>query len=168
MPWSPRGVRGREPTLRWLAVLDSSVFVAAALARDPKSPNREVVELALAGVYICVISDYIQTEVTETLIEYGLRRDEVDALFGVVWHTAQMVALADDSEALRKAIVDEDDRPILRTAFGVYAVPELAPLPRKYLVSENVQHFPPGRNLYGFECIRPGGFLAELRRAARR
>ncbi len=150
-----------------MAVLDSSVLVAAALARDPKSPNREVVELALAGVYICVTSDYIQAEVTETLIEHGLRQDEVDSIFGVVWHTAEVVALADESEALREAILDEDDRPILRTALGVYAVPELAALPRKHLVSENVQHFPPGRNLYGFECIRPGGFLAELRRAVR-
>jgi hypothetical protein len=164
LPWLQGGGRGSAQQLQWLAVLDSSVYVAAVLTNSPRSPNRETVELGLAGVYILATSEYIRGEVEETLAEAGLDAPVIDATLSPIWRVARWLDPVDDSPVFAEAVRDENDRPILRAALGAYTVPDLAPLPHKYLVSENTKHFVPRRNLYGFECMTPGGFLAAIRR----
>jgi len=164
LPWLPSSGRGSAKVLQWLAVLDSSVYVAAVLTNSPRSPNRETVELGLAGVYILATSEYIKTEVEEALAEAGVIADTINSTLSPIWRVARWLDPVDDSPVFAEAVRDENDRPILRAALGAYTVPDLAPLPDKYLVSENTKHFVPKRNLYGFECITPGGFLAAIRR----
>ena len=163
-----RDVREKQVSLRWLGVLDSSVLVAAVASSNPKSPNREVVELALADVFVMGTSDYIRGEVEETLRDdMGLTQSQIDGVLSPVWRCARWIEPVVETPELRAAVSDANDRPILQTAMGAYSISDLAPLPRKYLVSENTTHFKPRRILYGFECITPGGFLADIRRAAR-
>lgn len=166
LPWLRRAAPDGAESLKWLAVLDSNVIVAAILTSNPRSPNREVIELALAGVFVGVTSDYIRGEVEQTLIEEAnLDRELIDAALSPVWRTLRRVEPVTETEELRRAVSDEDDRPILCTALGTYGLPDFAPLPRKFIVSENTAHFVPHRNLYGFECATSGGFLAEIRRS---
>jgi hypothetical protein len=166
LPWLPRRGRGEDVGLRWLAVLDSSVYVAALLTINPRSPNRETIELGLAGVYILGTSEYIKGEVEEALLgEAGLQPEDVHTALSSVWRIARWLDPVDDSPIFAAAVRDEADRPILRAALGAYSVADLAPLPEKFLISENTRHFIPGRNLYGFVCTTPGGFLARIRRA---
>jgi hypothetical protein len=168
LPWLPRGGRGEDIGLRWLCVLDSSIYVASLLTTNPRSPNRETIEFALAGIYILGTSEYIKADVEETLIdEAGLEPEPVHAALSPIWRVARWLEPVDDSPVFAAAVKDEDDRPILRAAVGAYLLPELAPLPEKFLISENTRHFKPGRNLYGFHCTTPGGFLAQIRRAGR-
>jgi predicted nucleic acid-binding protein len=168
LPWLLRGVREKHVSLRWLGVLDSSVLVAAVVSSNPKSPNREVVELALADVFLMGSSEYIRSEVEETLQEdMLLTQPQIDAVLSPVWRCARWIEPVTETPELRAAVSDPHDRPILQAAMGAYSIDDLAPLPKKFLVSENTTHFKPGRNLYGFKCVTPGGFLAEIRRAVR-
>ncbi|MDQ2913465.1 MAG: PIN domain-containing protein [Chloroflexota bacterium] len=168
LPWLPRGAPAKRVSLRWLGVVDSSVLVAAVVSSHPQSPNREVVELALVDVFVMGVSDYIRSEVEGTLLEdFGLTQEQIDAVLSPIWRVARWLEPVPETPELRAAIKDPNDRPILQAAIGAYSIPELAPLPEKYLISENTTHFKPGRNHYGFECITSGGFLADIRRATR-
>jgi hypothetical protein len=69
---------------------------------------------------------------------------------------------------------DLGDVPVLNTAYAGAGDPELAAtvaVARSdggwYLVSENTRHFPPGRNVYGWEFITAHDFLPILLRRDR-
>lgn len=71
-----------------MCVVDSSILVNAAVATHPLSVTVRVVEAAISGLYVCVLSESIREETTEVLIDLGRTRDEVDELFDPLWQRA--------------------------------------------------------------------------------
>jgi hypothetical protein len=53
----------------WRVVLDTNVFVAAYLARNPRSPNREVILRWLKGEFVLLIASELIVEIVDKLLE---------------------------------------------------------------------------------------------------
>jgi hypothetical protein len=161
----------QKTSSRWLAVVDSSVHVGYALATHPNSGSVFTIEAAAGGLYDCVLSDYIKEEVVAKLALPRLgsmTREAVEATFEPAWERAIWLPLADDDPAYHSAVPDPKDVPILRTAMAAYFVPDLASRARRFVVSNNTNHFPDGQIWQGFEFITAHRFQRELVRLGRR
>ena len=149
-----------------MAVLDTSILVGAAIARHATSVTVRVVEAAISGLYVCVLSDSIREETLAVLERFDVHRESADGLFRPLWDRAVWVDLGTESGDLAKAVRgDVKDVHVLRTALGIYENrPDLADRPR-YLVSENTSDFVSGRIRYGFRFRSANEFLQELSQA---
>ena len=151
-------VGGPTPQPKWVCVVDSSILVNAAVAVHPLSVTVRVVEAAISGLYVCVLSESIREETTEVLIDLGRTRDEVDELFDPLWQRAVVVPLGAESPDLVEVVRDPGDVHVLRCALGIFEhEPELAVRPR-FLISDNTRHFRPDVNWYGFRFVTANVF----------
>jgi hypothetical protein len=67
------------------------------------------------------------------------------------------VELAETDSAYSKAVRDPDDEMVLRTAGGTMALPRLAMMQPKYIVTNNTRDFK-GANFYGFRVVTAHDF----------
>lgn len=164
---SLRGLVGLATSEQWLALPDTTVLVRAATGRR-ESPSRDFVEAAVAGLFVCVISNEMRTEVTEVLgrpLFGSMSKEQVDGLFGELWKAARLVAMAADDPKFLRFVRDEGDVPLLRTAMGTFFQPDLVAAPKKFIVSSDGRAFPPATTWNGFHCLSPTDFMQRLRDA---
>ena len=57
------------------AVLDTNVFVSAALSKNESSPTREVLDRWQKGEFILLICSPLAEEIAEKLLDLGLTQD---------------------------------------------------------------------------------------------
>jgi hypothetical protein len=163
-------VVGRAPQPRWVAVLDTSVLVPAAIAARNDTLNVKVVRAAVTSLYECVLSEYIQEETRETLQEdFGLDIGEIEAKFAPLWAKAKFVTPMpfDDPKLLKVVKGDLKDLPVLATGLAVLADEILGPLPTKFMVSNNTTDFTPGWKPFGIEFVTAQQFWHRLERGAK-
>jgi len=164
------GIVGNAPEPRWVAVLDTSILVPAAIAERNDTINVNVVRAAVAGLYECVLSQYIQDETPEVLQlpEFGLTIGEIEAKCGPLWAQARFLTPVpyDDPQLLRVVKGDDDDLPVLATGLAAQADELLGPLPTKFVVSNNKKHFTPGWKPFGLRFVTAQMFWRLLERGA--
>ncbi len=156
--------RGHSRQTRWLVVADVNVYIRA-ITGHPEGPNRKIVEAALAGVIVLVISDQLRDETIEVLTreEMGGYDPEVAAdLMDPICRAARVVTPAEDDPKYAKVVRDPDDVIVLRSAAGFFFEDDLARSPRRFFVSGDIHAFPAGRDWYGFKYREAGPFWREL------
>jgi predicted nucleic acid-binding protein len=162
--WRPKGI---------VAVLDTSTLVRAWLSReeDPR-PARDVMRLA-GQVYDSFTSPAILDEAEEVLVRprFGVSRGHVrlwlDAFLRMSHQVFPEVIPGGDPAAVGG---DVEDLPVLNTAYAAAAsgeeMSEILAAARLsdgwFIVSENTRHFPPGRNVHGWQFITAHLFLRLL------
>lgn len=152
-----------------MAVLDTSVLVAAAIGHHAASAPRRVVAAAIAGLYDSVLSLPIREETTEVLgrpAAGSLEPGDVDEVLSEFWETSRWVQPAPDDPSYEPVVHDPQDVMVLRTAVGALMIPELAIRPRKFIISDNTRHFRPGVTWAGFRFVTANIFWRELRSGA--
>ncbi len=161
---------GSAPEPRWVAVLDTSVLVPAAIAARNDTINVKVVRAAVAGLYECVLSEYIQDETRETLQrpEFGFTIAEIDTRFAALWAKARILEPVpfDDPALLKVVHGDRDDLPVFATGLAANADALLGPLPTKFLVSNNSTDFTPGWKPFGLHFVTAQRFWHLLEQGA--
>ena len=161
---------GTAPSPRWAAVLDTSILVSAAIATHNNTSNVGVVRAAIAGLYACVLSEYIKEEVREVLqSDFGHAIGAIDAKFAPLWAVARMVTPVpfDDPQLAKVVHGDLDDLPILATGLAMYADPLLAQLPRKFIVSNDTGDFTPGQKPFGMHFLTGHQFWQHLQQGTK-
>lgn len=164
--WRPKGI---------VSVLDTSTLVRAWLSREANpSPARDVMRLA-GQAYDCFTSPAILDEVEEVLRRprFGAAPGQVrlwlDAFLRVSRQVFPEMIPGGDPATVGG---DVKDLPVLHTAYAAATsgaeageVLAAARLDRGwFIVSENTRHFPPGRNVHGWQFITAHEFLLLLRR----
>ncbi len=163
------GIVGSAPAPKWVAVLDTSVLVPAAIAVRNDTINVKVVRAAIAGLYECVLSEHIKDETRESLQEdFGLEIGEIEAKFAPLWAKARILTPVpfDDPQLLKVVKGDRDDLPVFATGLAAQADPLLGPLPTKFLVSNNSTDFTPGWKPFGLHFVTAQQFWHHLERGA--
>jgi predicted nucleic acid-binding protein len=163
---SLRGLVNRGKTPRWLVILDTNVIVRGVRSPRPNSPNRALLEAAVSGLYICVLSKELREEITEVLGRPklgGLSRADVDRLLGDLWEQARFVDMAPDDERYRRFVRDEKDVPLIRTAAGTFFHTDLSQHQTKFIASADGKAFRQGTNWNGFKCCSASDLWGRLR-----
>jgi predicted nucleic acid-binding protein len=57
------------------AVLDTNVFVSAALSKNPSSPTREALERWQRGEFVLLICTPLAEEIVEKLLDHSIGED---------------------------------------------------------------------------------------------
>jgi len=129
------------------------------------------VRAAIAGLYECVLSEYIREQVREVLQrpQFSLTIDEIEAKFSHLWERAQIVTPVpfDDPQLLSVVRGDRGDLPVLATGLAMYNDPLLAGLPHKFMVSNNTTHFTPGWKPFGIHFVTGQQFWHLLQQAGK-
>lgn len=153
-----------------IAVLDTSILVRAWRSSAPL-PNASRRIMLLAGiVYDSFTSPAILGEVAEVLARprFGAPPGQVYVWLDAFVRASRQVfpeSIPGDDPAAVSG--DQDDLPILKTAYAAVATASEYPLVIEearrgdgfFLVSENTRHIVPGRNTYGFQYARAHQFL---------
>ena len=96
------------------AVLDTNVFVSAALSRNPSSPTREILERWEQGEFILLICTPLVEEIVEKLVDHSI--DET-LIITFVEKLAQAAAWAEVSpEKIENLLSDPDDNIVVACA----------------------------------------------------
>jgi len=146
------------------------VLVPAAIAARNDTINVKVVRAAIAGLYECVLSEYIKDETRETLQEdLGLEIGEIEARFAPLWAKARVLTPVpfDDPQLLKVVKGDRADLPVFATGLAAQTDPLLGPLPTKFLVSNNSTDFTPGWKPFGLHFVTAQQFWHQLERGAK-
>jgi putative PIN family toxin of toxin-antitoxin system len=97
------------------AVLDTNVFVAAYLSRNPRSPNKELIQRWRAGEFTLLISEAILKEIAQEFQELGIDQQLTIELIAHIIVDARQVDVA--PEDVQSVIVqDPDDDQIIACA----------------------------------------------------
>ena len=140
-----------RPLLR--AVLDTNVFVAAYLSRNPNSPTREIIDRWLRGEFELLYSIDLQAEVVEKFTAKGIGREPTELLLAAL--TVKGVRV-DVSPAEVTAVIapDPDDDLVLACAVTGGAT---------HLVTYDPHFDILGGDHQGIRILSGLGFLAVLR-----
>lgn len=145
-------------------MLDSSVQIAAVLARSPNSVNVGIVEAGVDGDFVPVMSWYIRAEILRSLSLERLGQwpaaTVLDAL-GPLWDRCYWVDLVDDDPAYLRAVRDRGDAGIIRTAAAALMDPRLADADERFIVTSNTKDFK-GSHWGPFEIVTAFDFWRRL------
>jgi len=150
-----------------VGVLDSSILVNAAIAQHPRSATVKVVEAAIGGLYVCVLSQSIHDETLDVLMGPPFRflNDFIEELFAPLWEVAEWVPLGVESDRYASVVGDPDDVHVLRAAMGIYEHRHELVTPTMFVVSDNTSDFKPEVNFYGFQFSTAHRFWLRLQEA---
>ena len=96
------------------AVLDTNVFVSAALSKNPSSPTREVLDRWKRGEFVLLICTPLAEEIAEKLIDHSVDAEKVDVLVETLASWAEWIEVPPTKiEAL---LSDPDDNVIVACA----------------------------------------------------
>lgn len=149
---------------KWLVVADVNLYVRA-LVGNPEGPDRKIIEAAITGVIVLIISEQIRRETIEVLSRPEISNvgdDQAADLMDSICRAARFVEPVADDPRYVKVVHDPDDAIILRTAAGIFLEPDLALMPDLYIVSGDKHAFPPGENWYSFKYRQAHEFWREL------
>lgn len=96
------------------AVLDTNVFVSAALSKNPSSPTREVLERWERMEFVLLICASLTEEIVEKLIDRGIDESLVGALVESLARLAEWVEILSDE--IENLLSDPDDNSVVACA----------------------------------------------------
>jgi uncharacterized protein len=96
------------------AVLDTNVFVSAALSKNPTSPTREILERWLQGQFILVICTPLMEEIAEKLLDHNIEENLIGSLVERLTELAEWVEVP--LEKIENLLPDPDDNVIVACA----------------------------------------------------
>jgi putative PIN family toxin of toxin-antitoxin system len=135
------------------AVLDTNVFVSAALSKNPSSPTREVMERWKRGEFVLLICTPLAEEVVEKLLDHSIGENAINILVNTLAQLAEWVEVPD--EKIESLLSDPDDNVIVACAVEGAA---------NYLVTYD-PHFDSLNGEYqGVKILKAIPFLEVLRR----
>lgn len=119
------------------AVLDTTVFVAAALSKKPEtSPTRELLERWMNGEFVLLVSPVLLEEIVEQLTKRRTDPREIEGLLAEIERLAELVDVR--PEQVQPETVDPDDDHVLACAVAggadylVTYDPDIAALGEEY------------------------------------
>ena len=101
-------------TERLRAVLDTNVFVSAALSKNPRSPTREAIERWRRGEFLLLVCTLLAEEIVEKLIEYSIGADVIENLVDLLARLAEWVEIP--PEKVEALLSDPDDDVVVACA----------------------------------------------------
>lgn len=135
------------------AVLDTNVFVSAALSKNPSSPTREVIERWKRGEFVLLICTELAEEIAEKLLDYRIDADLISALVERLARLAEWVNVP--VEKIEALLSDPDDNVVVACAVKGAA---------NYLVTYD-PHFDSLKGKYrGVKVLKAIPFLEVLRK----
>ncbi len=96
------------------AVLDTNVFVSAALSKNLTSPTREVLERWQHGEFVLLICTPLAEEIVEKLLDRSISADTVGVLVEKLAQLAEWVEVP--VEKIKSLLTDPDDNVIVACA----------------------------------------------------
>lgn len=134
------------------AVLDTNVFVSAALSKNPSSPTRELLERWQRGEFVLIICTPLAEEIVEKLLDHSISAEKVQTLVERLAQLAEWVEVpADKVESL---LSDPDDNIIVACAIEGSA---------NYLVTYDPHFDSLGGEYQGLKILKAIPFLEVLR-----
>lgn len=139
-------------TKQWRVVLDTNIFVAAHTSRNPRSPNKELIQRWLEGQYNLLYSKVLLYEIVDKLKEKRISQALIIELVENFIHLAQRVEVP--PETVRKVLADSDDDHLLACAVGGNA---------DYLITYDKHFDVLGGSYQDIQILEPLPFLFVLR-----
>lgn len=136
------------------AVLDTNVFVSAALSKNPTSPTREVLERWQRGEFVLLICTPLAEEIVEKLLDHSITADRVQALVERLAQLAEWVEVP--AGKIESLLSDPDDNVIVACAVEGAA---------NYLVTYDPHFDSLGGEYHGVKILKAIPFLETLRRS---
>ncbi len=96
------------------AVLDTNVFISAALGRNPSSPTREVIDRWKRGEFVLLICTSLAEEIVEKLLDYSIDAEKVGVLVETLASLAEWVEIP--TEKIEALLSDPDDNVVVACA----------------------------------------------------
>jgi putative PIN family toxin of toxin-antitoxin system len=93
------------------AVFDTNVYLAKALSKNPRSPNRELFELLKDEKYVLIWCEEIRAEVVEKLLARGLNGERIAELIAEVMSLALWIQVP--ASAIRRYVEDDPDDDVI-------------------------------------------------------
>jgi putative PIN family toxin of toxin-antitoxin system len=98
----------------WRVVLDTNVFVSAALSKNLTSPTRELLDRWERGEFVLLMCDALNDELIEKLLERGVHPTAIALLSASLLQLADWVDIP--AEAVTPVLADPDDDVVLACA----------------------------------------------------
>lgn len=96
------------------AVLDTNVFVSAALSKNPSSPTREVIDRWKRGEFVLLICAALAEEIVEKLLDHSIDVDKVGVLVETLANLAEWIEVP--SAKIEALLSDPDDNVVVACA----------------------------------------------------
>lgn len=96
------------------AVLDTNIFVSAALSKNPSSPTREVLERWERNEFVLIICSPLAEEIVEKLIDHSIDKALIEALVESLAQLAEWVEMSSDK--VENLLSDPDDNIVVACA----------------------------------------------------
>lgn len=139
-------------TDRTRAVLDTNVFVSAALSKNPTSPTREIIERWKRGEFVLLICAQIAEEVAEKLRDRSIDADKIESLVEGLARLAEWVEVP--HEKIEALLADPDDNVVVACAVNGKA---------NYIVTYDPHFDSLGGEYHGVKIVKAIPFLEALR-----
>ena len=101
-------------TKSFRTVLDTNVFVSAALSKNPSSPTREILDRWKQNEFILLICTPLAEEIVEKLLDHSIDEKLVGALVERLAQLAEWVEVP--PEKIKNLLSDPDDNVIVACA----------------------------------------------------
>ena len=134
------------------AVLDTNVFISAALSKNPASPTREVLERWQRGEFVLLICTPLAEEIIEKLLDHSISTQRVNILVDRLAQLAEWVEVP--TEKIEALLSDPDDNVIVACAVEGSA---------NYLVTYDPHFDTLGGEYRGLKILKAIPFLEILR-----
>lgn len=135
------------------AVLDTNIFVSAALSKNVNSPTRETLERWKRGEFVLLICTPLAEEIIEKLLDHRVDEEKVGVLVETLANWAEWVEVP--AEKIEALLSDPDDNVIVACAVEGKA---------NYLVTYD-PHFDSLNDEYrGVKIVKAIPFLEALRK----
>lgn len=134
------------------AVLDTNIFVAAALSKNPSSPTREVMDRWKRGEFVLMICSPLAREIIEKLLERASPADKILEVVETLARSAEWVEVPEDK--IEDILSDPDDNIVVACAVEGRA---------NYLVTYDPHFDPLGGDHKGVKIVKAIPFLEVLR-----
>ena len=141
-------------TKSFRTVLDTNVFVSAALSKNPSSPTREIIERWKRGEFVLIICTLLAEEVVEKLIDHSIGEEYIGTLVERLAQLADWVEVPPDK--IENLLSDSDDNVIVACAVEGGA---------NYLVTYDPHFDSLGGDYRGVKILKAIPFLEILRKS---
>ena len=128
-------------------ILDTSVFIAAILSKNPETAPNKILNKWQEGDFRLVISPQLQEELVIILLRKGIKSESIENLVTVIETLALQIEGVYEATILEN--IDPDDNMFLATAYEAKA---------DYLVSLD-NHLLSLKFYHGTQILTPGLFL---------
>ncbi len=140
-------------TKKFRAVLDTNVFISAALSKNSSSPTREVIERWKKDEFVLLICNPLAEEIIEKLLERNISSSKINDLVEQLDLLAEWVEIPE--EKIKKLLSDPDDNVVIACAIEGKA---------NYLITYDPHFDILGEEHQGVQIVKAIPFLEILRK----